>query len=128
MNGWQENLKFGAFGCQYFFLRKGGKDRKEREEQKEEDEEPEGSRTRYTDAKLNFFQFIPLLTSETLKLDEYLCATGAPIRSKFSLFLNWKWEVYAAGVAESTFADAEKKGNKKKARARRCIIPDRCLS
>lgn len=61
---------------------------------------------RYTDAKLNFFQFIPLPTSE-LKLDEYLYATAAPIRSKFSLFLNWKWEVYAAGVVESTFAAAE---------------------
>lgn len=23
----------------------------------------------------------------------YLCATATPIRSKFSLFLNWKWEV-----------------------------------
>lgn len=25
----------------------------------------------------------------------YLCATATPIRSKFSLFLNWKWEVCA---------------------------------
>lgn len=68
---------------------------------------------RYTDAELNFFfQFIPLPTSETFKLDEYLCATAAPIRSKFSLFLNWKWEEHAAGVVKSTFAAVEKEEKK----------------
>lgn len=76
-------------------LREGGTDRKRREREKgregsaERGKGREGKRMRYTDAKLNFFQFIPLPTSE-LKLDEYLYATAAPIRSKFSLFLNWK--------------------------------------
>lgn len=77
---------------------KGGNEKGgEEKERMEEEEEKERGTVRLNWIFFNSFHF-PQASSE---LDEYLYATAAPIRGKFSLFLNWKWEVCAAGVVES---------------------------